>query len=193
MTVLTLGVEAKVPLVGLACTCASVVVGVVGLSGGATTVVTAAGVGTSAGAILGGLAGATTGEVAKGAMIGAAVGGTTATAITSTGVGAKAMVEAGVSATAVGWLVLGSAITKNEGISFDCWKPVVREESKEKTNGRFLREIMMDERINLIKVENSNSLPMITLENVWNERFLIEYVMLPNEQLALHARKIYES
>jgi hypothetical protein len=51
---------------------------------------------------------------------------------------------------------------------------------------------MIDPRIKNVKVANHNDCeyPEVILQNVWNEEFCIEYVLLPNQQWADHAVEI---
>jgi len=51
-----------------------------------------------------------------------------------------------------------------------------------------LRDIVLDPRVKqVMKSDDGSQCPEITLENIWNEKFRIEYVLLPNNQTAAHA------
>jgi len=74
--------------------------------------------------------------------------------------------------------------------TFDCWKNVVHDDSLDPSNGRLLGEIVMDPRIKHVSTSANNDsspLPEIILENIWNEKFAIEYVTLPSGEMAAHA------
>ncbi len=91
----------------------------------------------------------------------------------------------------IGWLV-GSERSAENRYTFDCWKAVLREDSVEPSNGKPLAELMNDSRIQKITVEENTSeesWPTYVLENIWNERFRIQPVFLPEpfNQMAAHA------
>ncbi len=65
--------------------------------------------------------------------------------------------------------------------------------------GRLLKEVCIDPRIKGVWLEvnsagktarNHQPLPQIVLENIWAERFLVDYVQLPSGALAAHANQI---
>ena len=171
---------------------------------GAASVVTApalTGIATGVveGAIVAGSAEATVaGSAAAGAVSGAtgsaAVGGA---AIGSASAGAAGL-TAGIASGPVGWLILGA---DKQNATFDCWKLVLRDESNQLSNGKLLRDILSwisryfieDQRIKRIVVEESRNefnLPELSLVNILDEQFNINYVVLPfNSQLVAHADK----
>nr|CAH0103460.1 unnamed protein product [Daphnia galeata] len=149
------------------------------------TVVTA---GAATPAIAAAATGATSaGGVAAGAVAGgAAVGSATSAGVTS--------VAAGIASGPVGWLVLGAEQDATQPIgatTFDCWKPVLRDESTEPSSGKFLKDILEDQRVKRIVVHESRNefnLPELSLVNIWDEQFKINYLVLPsNNQLVAHA------
>jgi hypothetical protein len=149
------------------------------------TVVTA---GAAAPAIAAAATGATSaGGVAAGAVAGgAAVGSATSAGVTS--------VAAGIASGPVGWLVLGAEQDATHPIgatTFDCWKPVLRDESTEPSSGKLLKDIFKDQRVKRIVVgesRNEFNLPELSLVNIWDEQFNINYLVLPfNSQLVAHA------
>jgi hypothetical protein len=80
------------------------------------------------------------------------------------------------------FLFLGQAGPKNLEKS---WQQLVPQ-------GRLLKEVCNDPRIKgvWLEVNAGNQLPQIVLENIWAERFLVDYVQLPNGALAAHANQI---
>ncbi len=146
----------------------------------------------TAGAAAPALAAAATGATsAGGAAAGAVAGGAAVGSATSAGV---TSVAAGIASGPVGWLVLGAeqdAATHPIGATFDCWKPVLRDESTEPSSGKFLKDIFKDQRVKRIVVGESTNefhLPQLSLVNIWDEQFDINYLVLPsNNQLVAHA------
>lgn len=85
-------------------------------------------------------------------------------------------------------LVGASEESATVGYTFDCWKPVIHDTSPEPSSGRLLGEITADPRVKEVIERDVGSLfPEIILENVWDEKFLLEYVLLPTGELAAHA------
>jgi hypothetical protein len=169
------------------------------IGGAATTgaaVAGSAGIGASAGA----LTGAVITGTATGASVGAAAGTAAATAVSATGGGAATLVTGGLALGPVGWFALGATSEPSEeptlaGYTYDCWKQVLRETSCKSLNGKLLRDVVVDERIKHVTLSTSNdsmgSLPDIILENIWDERFHIEYVtLLPTNEVAAHAVRL---
>ena len=95
-------------------------------------------------------------------------------------------------------LVLGAEqavdvdVKSNVGvITFDCWKPVLHDETTEPSQGRLLKDVAADRRIKDVLVwedERGGGLPKIFLKNIWNESFRVNYVVLSPEKLAAHAK-----
>ncbi|KAK6997881.1 prediced GPI-anchored protein 23 [Biomphalaria glabrata] len=92
---------------------------------------------------------------------------------------------------AIGWLVLGADVNSSPTATctFDCWKPVVHEYSVEPSEGKLLRDVVMDPRIKQVTMVPTlnSSCPQIFITNVWNEKFRVDYVTLPNKLTAAHA------
>ena len=79
-------------------------------------------------------------------------------------------------------------------VTWDCWKPVLHDESVEPSNGILLKDIVLDSRIKDVIIadnQNDSMFPLISLKNKWNEEFRIDYVLLPkSKKLALHAVRL---
>ncbi|XP_037046715.1 uncharacterized protein LOC119081711 [Bradysia coprophila] len=159
-------------------------------AGNATSVAGAIGTAASTGAITGALAGS--GTAAESAIIGATVASTAATGVSATSIGLSGAVSGGVLGGPALWLVLGTEFndgTAVQCLSYDCWKPLLRDTSTNPSNGMLLRDVLMDSRIKNVDVSYGTSeiYPLISLENVWGEKFRIEYVRLPWNEMAAHA------
>jgi hypothetical protein len=90
----------------------------------------------------------------------------------------------------VGWITLGTETTQGpEQFTWDCWKPVLRDATVQPSKGKLLREIFSDPRIKTVSSQDvlEEGFPAIVVENVWNEKFQIEFLTLPNNMLAAHA------
>ncbi|XP_046448778.1 uncharacterized protein LOC124197382 [Daphnia pulex] len=145
---------------------------------------------------------ALSGMVAGSASAASAAAATaTATATAGAGTAAGAAGSTAVIASGpVGWIVLGAEDWGLQhhwevgGFTFDCWKPVVRDNSTQLSSGKLLKEILEDQRIKEIIVHesrNSWNLPELRLVNIWEERFDINYLVLPtNNQLVAHAVRV---
>ena len=145
----------------------------------------------------------TTGEVLQATVTGAGVGGSAAAAVTSAAAGSAGLVAvaptAGVwkraasaarlLAAPAGFLTLGASDKPTTvAYTFVCWKQVVHDVSPEPSSGRLLREIVMDPRVKQVIISDDKSpFPEIILENIWDEKFRIEYVLLSSNKLAAHA------
>ncbi|XP_013075117.2 uncharacterized protein LOC106061499 [Biomphalaria glabrata] len=161
---------------------------------GATAAATSAGAVT--GAVAAGAAGATATGVVTGAATSAAIAGGTAVGVSASGTGAAGLVTAGVAAGPVGWLILGTEkhiVHKSDNqvatYTFDCWKQVVHDMSTEPSKGKLLRDVAGDPRVKqtIVKSNGDGQLPEIILQNIWDELFSIDFVMLSSQQLAAHA------
>eukprot|EP00928_Gymnodinium_smaydae_P016973 TRINITY_DN1644_c0_g1_i2.p1 TRINITY_DN1644_c0_g1~~TRINITY_DN1644_c0_g1_i2.p1 ORF type:complete len:186 (+),score=28.18 TRINITY_DN1644_c0_g1_i2:74-631(+) len=70
-----------------------------------------------------------------------------------------------------------------DGVTWDCWKPILHETSAAPSRGRLLTDILSDPVISDINVGNES----IFVRNRWNESWRIDPVMLPWGQIAAHA------
>ncbi len=83
---------------------------------------------------------------------------------------------------------------EDSSVTWDCWKPVLRDESVEPSNGILLKDIIQDSRIKDVIIaddQNDSKFPLLYLRNIWDEEFRIDYVYLPkSNKLALHAFRL---
>lgn len=152
-----------------------------------TTAAVVATGGAAAPAVGAAIAGATT----SGAGIGTA--GTVIVGATASSAGlGTAGTAAAVVAGPVGWLVLGtSEIQLSSAFTYDCWKPIIHDQSPEPSMGKTLKEVAMDERVkSVIQVDNNTHLPHFIFENIWDEKFFIDYIQVGPNQICAHATKI---
>ena len=106
-------------------------------------------------------------------------------AVVSTVLAAPFLINSG----PLGLVVLGASPTpanqSDVTYTFDCWKPVLHENSQSPSNGKLLRDVILDPRIKRLVVNRQSS--EIVLENIWDEQFLIEFMFLATGQRAAHA------
>uniref|UniRef100_A0A2C9JVE0 Uncharacterized protein n=1 Tax=Biomphalaria glabrata TaxID=6526 RepID=A0A2C9JVE0_BIOGL len=202
LTVATGGIAAPVIAAGAA---HGLAIGSAGAAlGTATGVAATTAAATAAGAVAGattvaaGTAGVAAGSVLTGAATGAVIAGSTAASVSSVSVGAAGLATTGIAAGPLGWILLGAddynlhngkgPATSN--FTFDCWKPILHSYSLEPSDGKLLREIIMDPCIKQVIItpsKRADSFPHLEIINRWEERFHVEYVTLPNKQIAAHA------
>ncbi|CAF1329027.1 unnamed protein product, partial [Rotaria sordida] len=163
------------------------------VAGASATAATVAGT-TAGGGVMGAVGGVLAGGTAGVAATSAATGAATAAAVSSASAGAASLgTVAGILSGPVGWLALGTS--KEEQLpsvyTFDCWKLVLHDDSREPSNGRLLRDVALDTRMKQVTITNSHTdLPNLVLQNIWDEEFRIEYIYLLDDQLTAHAVKI---
>jgi len=145
--------------------------GVIGAGGRIGGMLAAAWTGTVGGGIVGGISGL--GSAAGSSMANTVLGGP------------------------LGGIVLGAEVTSHTQpvVTYDCWKPLIHYDSEEPSQGRVLRDVLSGSAIRKLSVNKWKLLagtelilPEMLVENVWDEVFKIEYVLLPNStELAAHA------
>ena len=117
-------------------------------------------------------------------------------AAANAGASAGTAIVAGTSAALgpIGWLALGAEEMKLEDgahttYTFDCWKPVLHDESSEPSKGKLLRDVVGDSRVThaTITPRDDSPYPNVILHNIWMEQFNIEYVQFPDGVWAAHA------
>lgn len=149
------------------------------------------------GAVTGGLTSAFLTETS--AAVSAAVGSASAAAVALCHNGAAGL-AAGLTLESIGSLILGCShdSSQNESkVTFDCWKPLLHDESVEPSSGKLLKEVFADPRIRrvmMVRREESSSKDeemVVIVENVWDEKFRLEYALLPESKtLAAHAVRV---
>lgn len=176
---------------------AAVAGAVIGSTAGATgaTVGTGAAVGTAVGvgAAGGAIAGAGATGTLTGAGFGAAAGGTAAAGVGGSGAGLGTVVA---TACTGGWglLAIGTGVnSKGNQITYDCWKPVIHHMSSQPSTGMLLKDMVCHPHIANVTVTPGiyPELPNIVLENIWNEAFEIEFLLLQdNQRIVGHAKRV---
>ncbi|KAH3748918.1 uncharacterized protein LOC127848807 isoform X2 [Dreissena polymorpha] len=81
-------------------------------------------------------------------------------------------------------------------VTYDCWKPIVHDESLIPSRGMLLKDLCCHPDVACVNVTESDvsNLPHVRFENKWNEIFEIEYMLLPDtNQLFCHANPIVKS
>lgn len=157
-------------------------------SGALTTLGGAIATGVSAGSV----AGAIVSSTAAGAVTGASVGGLSSASVGSVVSGTLGMITGGITSGPIGLLIIGTSQHIDEQhMTFDCWKPVLHDGSDEPSSGMMLKDLCAHPNISHVSYSEGSDLPDIVIENIWNERFAIEYLLLPEtKQIFGHAKKI---
>lgn len=75
------------------------------------------------------------------------------------------------------------SLTESGAVLADCWKPILHNTSEARSSGMFLTDLLADAAIRHYEVHDAH----IIVENVFDERFRIEPVLLPSHKFALHA------
>lgn len=198
MTVLTFSVATALTVTGATAAMAApalagTLTGIVTISSAPESGGMSATVAGSAGA--GAVVGAISGTAENGsAIIGAVLGSASSMAVTCSSAGFAGIVSNGLTVAPMGWLILGTEQSSNGIATFDCWKPVLRDDSSEPSRGKLLKDVIEDSRIKRVVIKDGKEcqLPQLSLINVWDETFDIEYLVLPtNNQLVAHAVRVW--
>jgi len=140
-------------------------------------------------------AGTTTAAAATGGVVAGAAASTAATAAGAAGV--TGVVTGGATVPAmtamaamgpVGWAGIAMLGADTDGLSWDCWKPVLHDESATPSSGKPMKEVVSDPRVKKITVDDGK----LTLVNVWDEKFQVTYFDIPGFGIAAHADKLEE-
>lgn len=128
-------------------------------------------------------------EGASATALGTAAAGTAAAGTAAAGTAAT---TAAILSGPLGWILLGTQEMEINGqYTFDCWKPILHDESIEPSAGILIRDIITDSRIKSVKsVSADSSLSNLIVKNIWGEQFYIDYICLPNGDVSAHAMKI---
>jgi len=117
--------------------------------------------------------------VASGGASLAASGPTTVAIATTTGPACVAAGPFGLAACAL----LGAA---EDGLSWDCWKPVLHDSSPTPSSGMMLKEVYADARLKTVTLADNK----LIIQNIWEEKFDITFFDIPGHGIAAHATKI---
>eukprot|EP00928_Gymnodinium_smaydae_P031656 TRINITY_DN2316_c0_g1_i4.p1 TRINITY_DN2316_c0_g1~~TRINITY_DN2316_c0_g1_i4.p1 ORF type:complete len:196 (-),score=25.69 TRINITY_DN2316_c0_g1_i4:431-1018(-) len=85
----------------------------------------------------------------------------------------------------IGMVVLG-ADASAPAVTWDCWKPILHDESVAPSRGRLLADVLNDPLVSESYVDAQS----VFLRNRWNESWRIDPVVLPWGQIAAHASRI---
>lgn len=130
------------------------------------------------------------GTTAASAGAAAATAGTaTATAVAGGGAAASigGLTTAALAVGPLGLVLLGASVSESQ-TKFDCWKQILHELSSKDSNGRLLKDVLIDYRI--LNVKYSQNMKNLIIKNIWNENFEIEFFLLPSNKIVAHASKI---
>eukprot|EP00928_Gymnodinium_smaydae_P026051 TRINITY_DN2055_c0_g4_i2.p1 TRINITY_DN2055_c0_g4~~TRINITY_DN2055_c0_g4_i2.p1 ORF type:complete len:207 (+),score=1.63 TRINITY_DN2055_c0_g4_i2:68-622(+) len=79
-------------------------------------------------------------------------------------------------------MVIGADV-REDTVTWDCWKPILRETSSAPSRGRLVADILHDPAVRDVRIENHS----VLVRNRWNESWRIDPVLLPWGQVAAHA------
>ena len=96
---------------------------------------------------------------------------------------------AGVITGPIGWVVLGTNVSSN-AYTWDCWKGILHDTSSEPSKGKLFRDVVTDDRVKTVYSSQANGASHMIVENIWDESFRIDPVVLPWNELALHASRL---
>ncbi|CAF0714437.1 unnamed protein product [Brachionus calyciflorus] len=92
----------------------------------------------------------------------------------------------------VGAALLGTNLNEDH-FDFDCWKPILHDNSTEKSKGKFLINVIIDHRVKSVNGLNPRKAfdkTELIVENIWNEKFKISFFIFENKLIFAHADKI---
>ncbi len=84
-------------------------------------------------------------------------------------------------------------IKTNSEIEWDCWKPVLHDQSVDPSQGILLKDLVQDKRIKNVFFNSgdSNECGHLVLTNIWEENFRVDFVKLPSiGNIAAHAKHL---
>ena len=91
-------------------------------------------------------------------------------------------------------MALGTSLNSyGSGVTYDCWKPVLHDTSEEPSNGMLMKDVVCHPHVAKVTMNEGlvPEFPRIVLENIWNESFEIDYVLLVETgEVACHARPL---
>eukprot|EP00928_Gymnodinium_smaydae_P075195 TRINITY_DN581_c0_g1_i4.p1 TRINITY_DN581_c0_g1~~TRINITY_DN581_c0_g1_i4.p1 ORF type:complete len:175 (-),score=23.52 TRINITY_DN581_c0_g1_i4:302-826(-) len=137
---------------------------------------------------------ATAGTGAAGAAAGTALGvvvpgGATAVEAATIGAAEAARIfwvaNPAYMAVILGFVTVGAGVDAS-AVTWDCWKPIVRDDSTTPSRGRPLIDILKDPVISDYSVGNHS----IVVRNRWNESWRIDPLILPWGEVAAHASQL---
>ncbi|CAG2190091.1 unnamed protein product [Mytilus edulis] len=147
---------------------------------------TAIGTGMSSGAI----AGAIVTKTFTSGLTGAIVGGLSSAGVGSVIGGCLAAASATITSSPIGLLTVGTS-TEGTDITHDCWKQIVHDSSLEPSNGILLKDLVSHCKVSNVTVTSCGLLPHVVIQNIWNEKFELEYVVLQDSmELFCHVTAI---
>ena len=111
--------------------------------------------------------------------------------------GAPEIVVTAVASGPAGWVLLGAVEHKERVYTWDCWKPVLHDESVEPSKRMLLKDVVTDPRVKNVtsrtcstKYQQLSAQSPLVVKNIWDEQFRIDFMELPTKQLAAHAVRI---
>jgi len=120
------------------------------------------------------------GGTAAAAATGATATGAAATGVAATGATPGILITSSTVTVAISTTV---ALVGTDGCTWDCWKQIVHDESKEPTKGIHLDELKSHPLVSSLTIKNGKML----VENIFLEKFELLPVDVPQFGIAFHA------
>merc|ERR1712178_136789 len=87
--------------------------------------------------------------------------------------------------TPIGWAGLAVIGADEDGLTWDCWKPILRDSSPEPSMGMTVNELLARQEIQSTTWHADH----IEISNIWEEHFKLLPVRLPDGLIAFHATR----
>lgn len=91
-----------------------------------------------------------------------------------------------------GWFAVGAETTDSH-VTWDCWKPILRETSTvPSSRGVYINELAQDPRVKAVELQSFSTETefVVRIVNAWDEEFHVAPVVLPDGLVACHATAV---
>ena len=126
------------------------------------------------------------------AVTGGLVGGVSAAGTGSVVAGSLGGAAGGLMSSPIGMLYVGtSENSSGRRTTYNCWKPILQDTLEEESQGMLLKDLCQHPSVVNCIIEEGTVLSHIVIENKWNEKLEIEYLVLSeSDKLVCHANRI---
>lgn len=85
-----------------------------------------------------------------------------------------------------GWIAGAMLGAAEGGVSWDCWKPVLHDNSTVLSSGIMMEKVFADARVRKVSVDADK----LVIRNIWEEEFIITFHDIKGHGIAAHAIKM---